>query len=58
MPRSYTYRNSPVLTAAVVRDEYAPLLRQGKTRAVAELPLGAAAGRYCSLTWMTMPSRG
>jgi glycosyltransferase involved in cell wall biosynthesis len=42
MPRSYTYRNSPVLTASLIRDEYAPLLRQGKTRRVAELPLGVA----------------
>jgi glycosyltransferase involved in cell wall biosynthesis len=39
MPRSYTHRNSPVLTASVIRKEYAPLIRDGKTRPVAEVPL-------------------
>ena len=42
MPRSYTYRNSPVLTASLIREEYAPLLRQGKTRPVAEIPVRQA----------------
>ena len=36
MPRSYTYRDSPLLTAALVRDYYAPLIRQGRTRPLPE----------------------
>jgi hypothetical protein len=29
-PKSYTHRNSPVLTADIVRTEYAPILRRRK----------------------------
>jgi hypothetical protein len=38
MPKSYTWKNSPLLTAAIVRSEYAPLLRSGATRRVPEVP--------------------
>ena len=38
MPRSYTHRDSPLLTAALVRDYYAPLIRHGKTRPLPERP--------------------
>ena len=43
MPRPLTERNAPILTTDVIRREYAPLIRSGRTRPLPERPRPAPA---------------